>query len=144
MERMSAPLNRVTKMSKQVIVMRKFPKDRNMRTGKYCSQAAHASLGALFSVGSASSDGQSFVIPLHDTFIREWILGSFKKVVVYVDDDESLKDLHIKASNLGLPASLITDSGLTEFNGTPTVTALGIGPSDDSIIDSVTGHLPLF
>ncbi len=48
--------------AKQVLVMKKFPKSRNMRTGKYCAQSAHAAMGALFSIGAISGD--NFVIPL--------------------------------------------------------------------------------
>ena len=49
-------------MSKQILVMRKFTKDRNMRTGKYVAQGAHASVGALLSLGSISEDNKNFVI----------------------------------------------------------------------------------
>lgn len=130
--------------SKQVLVMKKFPKERNMRTGKYCAQAGHASTGALLSLGKLDEHGDNFIIPLYNTFVREWIMGSFKKVAVYVESDEELTALYAAAKEAGLPVSLITDSGLTEFAGVPTMTALGIGPASEEDINRITGHLKLF
>lgn len=130
--------------SKQILVMKKFPKERNLRTGKYCAQAAHASVGALLSVAKLDKHGDNLIIPLYNTFMREWLTGSFTKITVYVDTDEELIDLHQKAVMHGLPSSLIKDSGLTEFNGVPTLTAVGIGPGDSALIDTITGHLFLF
>lgn len=128
--------------SKQVLVMKKFPKDRNMRTGKYCAQAAHASLAALLSLSIVEND--NLVISLKDPFVRDWLMGSFKKITVYVSTDEELEELYETAKAAGLPAYLIRDSGLTEFNGVPTLTAVGIGPDNEDLINKVTGHLPLF
>ena len=125
--------------SKQVLVMKKFPK--GLRTGKYVSQGSHASVGALFSKGVI--DGDYFKIPLIDPFVRAWITGRFKKITVYVESDEELHNLYNLAHALGLPSSLIRDAGLTEFNE-PTLTAVGIGPGDPAVIDSITGQLPLF
>lgn len=126
--------------SKQVLVMRQFkPK---LRTGKYCSQAAHASVGAIFSQGEV--DGDYFKIPLHNPFVREWVVGRFKKITVYVESEEELLELYERARLLGLNSCIIKDAGLTEFNGVPTITAVGIGPGDPEIIDSLTGKLPLF
>ncbi len=128
--------------SKQVLVMKKFPKDRNLRTGKYCAQAGHAAVGALFSQGEL--DGDYFKIPLKDPFVREWVVGRFKKVTVYVETDEELVNMYVQAKNAGLFSCLIKDAGLTEFNGVATLTAVGIGPGDPSEIDKITGHLKLF
>lgn len=128
--------------SKQVLVMKKFGK--GLRTGKYCAQAAHASVGALFSIGGMSSDGKSFVIPLHNPFINAWVTGNFKKVTLYVESDQDLVEIYNHAKRLGLPAALIKDAGLTEFDGKPTLTAVGIGPENEDLINEVTGHLPLF
>ena len=120
--------------------MRKMAK--GCRHGKYCAQAAHASLGALLSLSSIEDD--NLVIPLKDPFIWEWITGNFKKVAVYVDDDQQLVELYKQAVQAGLPAALIKDAGLTEFNGVATLTAVGIGPGDEAVINKITGHLPLF
>jgi PTH2 family peptidyl-tRNA hydrolase len=128
--------------SKQVLVMKKFPKDRNLRTGKYVAQGSHAAVGALFSQGQI--DGDYFKIPLKDPFVREWVTGRFKKISVYVENDQELVEIYNAARKAGLFASLIKDAGLTEFNGVPTLTAVGIGPGNPEEIDKITGHLPLF
>jgi PTH2 family peptidyl-tRNA hydrolase len=125
--------------AKQVLVMKKFS---SLRKGKYVAQGSHASVGALFSIGSIVGD--SFVIPLSDPFVKEWVLGNFKKVVLYVESDSALEDLYKKARAAGLPCAIIVDSGLTEFNGMPTLTAVGIGPGDEALINTITGNLPLF
>jgi PTH2 family peptidyl-tRNA hydrolase len=130
--------------SKQVLVMKKFPKDRNMRTGKYVAQGAHASTGAMLSLGGMSKDGKSFVIPLDNPFVREWIVGNFKKVACYVETDQELVEIYNQAKRAGLACSLIKDAGLTEFKGEPTLTAVGIGPDNEEAINKITGHLPLF
>ena len=126
--------------SKQVIVMRKM--DKGCRTGKYIAQGSHASVGALFSQGFV--EGDYFKIPLHDPFVKEWVLGRFKKVTVYVDTDEELIAIYTLAKSAGLLCSLIKDAGLTEFHGVPTLTAVAIGPGNSVEIDKITNHLKLF
>jgi len=130
--------------SKQVLVMKKFPKDRNMRTGKYCAQAAHAAMGALLSLGRMDPDLQHFVISTENTFVYEWLVGRFTKVVVYVETDAELEEIYVKAREADVAAALITDAGLTEFNGVPTLTAVGVGPDDAEKVNAITGNLPLF
>ena len=129
--------------SKQVIVMKKFPKDRNMRTGKYIAQGAHASLGALLSIGRIDHNNQTLVIPLHNPFVYHWITGRFVKIAVYVETDEELLAINAAAKEAGLPTALITDAGLTEFAGIPTKTCCAIGPEWSDDIDKITGHLSL-
>lgn len=130
--------------SKQVIVMKKFPKERNMRHGKYIAQGSHASVGSLFSIGHVDEKTNSFVIPLCNEFVKSWVTGSFKKVTCYVESDEDAVAIYEKAKALGMPCALIVDAGRTEFNGVPTITAVGIGPESEEFVDTVTGHLPLF
>ena len=130
--------------SKQVIVMKKFPKDRNLRTGKYVAQGAHASLGALLSLGKFDKERMSLTISLDNPFVYEWVIGRFTKIAVYVETDDELAAIYNKAKEEGIAASIITDAGLTEFNGVPTLTAVGIGPDDSDKVDKITGHLPLF
>ena len=74
----------------------------------------------------------------------DWINGIFTKIAVYVESEEELLALEVKAREAGLPVGLIQDNGLTEFKGIPTHTALGIGPANAEAINSITGHLPLF
>ncbi len=115
-----------------------------MRTGKYVAQGAHASTGAMLSLGGISKDGKSFVIPLDNPFVYEWITSNFKKVTVYVETDQELVNIYQQAKLAGLACSLIKDAGLTEFKGEPTLTAVGIGPDNEEEINKITGHLPLF
>ena len=127
---------------KQIIVMRKFP---SMRTGKYCAQAAHASMKAFLAAGSITH-------PTVDTFLLflsapdpvKWIDGIFTKITVYVESEDELLALASQAEAAGLPVGLVQDNGLTEFKGVPTYTALGIGPASPEALKPITGHLPLF
>ena len=122
--------------------MKKFPKDQHLRTGKYVAQGSHAAVGALLSLGKANGD--QFIIDMSDPFVKEWLTGRFKKVCVQVDTDQELVDIYVEAGKAGLARALIKDAGLTEFNGVPTLTAVGIGPGDPDKIDKITGHLKLF
>ena len=115
---------------KQVIVMRKF---KNLRTGKYIAQGCHASTIAM---KLAQSNWKKYY--------KEYWEGRIIKIVVYVETEQELRDLYHKALNSDLPCSLVTDAGLTEFNGVPTLTAVGIGPAPEDLIDPITKHLPLF
>ena len=115
-----------------------------MRIGKYVAQGAHASLGAVLGMGQISDDEEHFVIPLNNDFVRAWIMGNFKKVTCYVTTDQELLDIYDTAKSAGIACSLIRDAGLTEFNGIPTLTAVGIGPDNDDLINKITGNLPLF
>ena len=125
---------------KQVIVMRKFS---GLRTGKYCAQAAHASMGALLSIAHVDQK-ENIVIPPTDPAVVAWLTGRFTKVTLYVNTEAELRELHEKALAAKLPTALITDAGLTEFNGVPTVTAVAIGPGLVEDVNKITGNLPLF
>jgi PTH2 family peptidyl-tRNA hydrolase len=129
---------------KQVIILRK---DLNMRKGKMVAQGAHASLKAILDEGlveNSDLNGQwYFHLSLRENALREWIEGSFKKVCVSVDSEEQLIDLYNKAKERGMICSLILDSGLTEFDGIATYTAVAIGPDYDDKIDELTGNLKL-
>lgn len=110
---------------KQVIIIRQ---DLGMSTGKLAAQACHASLGAYQKAGRKAK--------------REWEAGGAKKVVLGCEDLKELKELERKALKLKLPATLITDAGLTELSP-GTITALGIGPAEETVIDKITGSLRL-
>lgn len=139
---------------KQIIVIRK---DLNMRKGKIAAQASHASMKFLL-------DGAIWGIPFHynkserPTKIyedgvevrkvvsekeREWLQGLFTKIVAYVTSEQELTDLMVKGKAAGLQVYPIVDSGLTEFNGIPTLTCAAFGPDTPEKLDPVTGKLPL-
>lgn len=149
---------------KQVIVVRKdlVKGEHAVRRGKIIAQACHASLGSFLKwqtreqvttlPGGCYEPGQKYQ-RLHFEFslgspFDLWLNGLFTKVCVYVDGEKELLDLYKKAQSdelfpIPIPVSLITDSGLTEFHGVPTMTCLGIGPWFSRELDKLTGNLPL-
>ena len=129
-------------MHKQVLVIRK---DLNMRKGKIAAQAAHASMKAILDQGytQVNSTGlNTFILPLTAN-IELWINGLFTKICVSVNSEEELLSIYDQAVAANICCSLIQDSGLTEFNGHPTFTAVAVGPDLVEVIDPITSHLPL-
>ena len=112
-----------------------------MRKGKMIAQGAHASMAAVLSRSSKSPEG--WLIPMGDPDIGPWLEGKFAKIALGVDSEEELIAIHQQAMAAGLPCSIIRDSGLTEFGGIPTLTAVAVGPADKSKIDPITSHLKL-
>lgn len=142
---------------KQVIVMRRqFPDGkggmRKLRTGKMIAQGAHASMAPIINEMEAfSPDDVGYegnynntlgLFDMNPAWV-DWINGRFTKIVVSVDTEEELLEIHRQAEVAKLPCALITDAGLTEFDGVPTYTAVGIGPARAAEIDKITSHLPL-
>lgn len=133
--------------AKQVIVMRT---DLNMRKGKMIAQGAHASVGVVLACEqelSAIRDGKEYGYSSPDPAWLEpylaWRDGTFTKICVSVDSEAELLEIKEAAFMYDLPFKLITDNGLTEFNGVPTNTCLAIGPAWADDIDKITGHLKL-
>lgn len=130
--------------SKQIIVMRK---DLNMRKGKQISQGSHASLKAILDLMSKYPDEnpehERSLCMKRDSALYDWINGDYTKVCVSVNSEEELLSVYNKAKETGLICSLITDNGLTEFNGVKTVTCCSIGPAWSNELQPITGHLPL-
>jgi PTH2 family peptidyl-tRNA hydrolase len=118
---------------KQVIIIRK---DLKMRRGKEIAQGSHASMAFLSNMFLQSLNSKNFKLPNN---VKEWLEGSFTKVCLQVDSEENLLKIFNKAKQKGLIAEIIKDSGLTEFNGIPTITAIAIGPNLNSQIDEITG-----
>ncbi len=118
---------------KQVIVMRT---DLNCRKGKLAAQVAHASLKVF--TDRATIENDQMVVPLTPE-MREWLKGTYTKVVLGVDGEEELVRVHELALAAGIPTAIVTDLGLTEFHGVPTKTAVAVGPGDSDAIDLITG-----
>lgn len=112
---------------KQIIVIRK---DLRMGVGKICAQGAHASMKAT-------------LLHMDDTRVKEWLSGMFTKIAVGVSSEEELLEVYNNARKAGLIAELITDSGLTVFNGVPTNTCIAVGPDTHENLQPITGGLKL-
>ena len=127
---------------KQVIVIRR---DLKMRRGKEIAQGAHASSAWLATLVSEALDPVSRLATVRlDEPSAVWLTSSWRKVTVQAYSEEELVELHDAALARGLRSHLVRDSGLTEFGGVPTLTALAIGPDRATAIDEVTGHLTIY
>lgn len=125
-------MNKKSSETKMVIVMRK---DLKMTKGKYVAQGSHASLGNVLEIQKNGNDNQKEIL-------EKWLASSFVKVCVFVESLEELMDIYEKAEENGQSVKLITDNGLTMFNGVKTVTCLSIlGYREE--VDKITGHLRL-
>ena len=110
---------------KQVIIMRA---DLNLPKGKMAAQSAHASVEAVLKADKET--------------ISVWRRNGSKKIVLKVSDKESVYKYIQEAKDLGLCTSIITDAGKTTI-APGTLTCGAIGPADESIIDRITGKLPM-
>jgi peptidyl-tRNA hydrolase, PTH2 family len=110
---------------KQIIVIRT---DLKMSKGKTASQSSHASYSAVKKVDKK--------------IVVKWEQEGQKKVVLKAKDEKELIELQQSCNKKGIPCALITDAGHTQVEP-GTITALGIGPFDEDVIDEITGDLPL-
>lgn len=110
---------------KQVILVRD---DLKLSKGKLAAQVAHAAVECTLKSPRAKVD--------------KWCNQGMKKVVLKVKDEEELHKYVQLANNFGLITSLITDAGMTQIPK-GTTTCLGIGPDEETKIDSITGKLKL-
>ena len=131
---------------KQVIVLRK---DLGMRKGKMVAQGAHASMAAVLEDAEfedfdwGGGDTTPMLSVQLTPEMHAWLTGIFTKICVSVDSEEELIAIYDKAKAAGLHCSLIKDSGLTEFGGVPTHTAVAVGPASREVVDEITGGLKL-
>ncbi len=114
---------------KLVVVIRK---DLDIGKGKMAAQVAHAAVN--LALLSEKKNKKVF---------RNWESMGSKKVVVKASGLEELYKLKQMAEDNGLHTSLISDAGLTQIPP-GTVTCLGIGPAESTLIDSITGNLQLW
>lgn len=115
---------------KMAIVVRT---DLDMSKGKLAAQVAHAAVTCVV---------EAMRSPQWREWLDRWLAEGQKKVVLRVRSLEELRDVEARARQLGLPTSLIVDAGLTQVEP-GTVTAVGIGPAPDDLVDRVTGRLKL-
>lgn len=115
---------------KQVIVVRT---DIKMGKGKLAVQVAHAAVEAVFKCMESDKCRE---------WLEVWRRGGQKKIVVKVDSLSKLIELKERAEEHSIPYALIMDAGLTQLPP-GTVTSLGLGPAPATLLDSITGLLPL-
>jgi len=113
---------------KQVIVVRQ---DLKLPCGKLAVQVAHASLAAAFTVKKKNP-----------SLFEKWFNEGGKKVVVKIQDLNSLLALKKRCEEAGLITFLVRDAGKTVVNP-GTVTALAIGPDRAEHLDPFTSELKL-
>lgn len=129
---------------KQWIIARK---DLAMPPGKLAAQVAHASMGALLQGSRNQVDddlvNEYRIIPVdHD--LNSWLNGRFTKVVLEINSEEELLNLYNAARTEGKRVSKIIDSGLTVFNGQPTLTCVGLGPHSPEDVKHLVGSLKTY
>ncbi len=122
--------------TKQVIVIRK---DLNMRKGKMVAQGCHAAVQVC--TGLERDWDPDYGYP--NKIYEEWVNGLQTKICVSVNSEQELQDIYDKARSIGIPCSIITDAGKTEFNGVPTKTCVAVGPGTVEDVDLITKGLPL-
>jgi PTH2 family peptidyl-tRNA hydrolase len=131
--------------SKQVIIIRSDLRSisgHKLRSGKIIAQGAHASLKVLLDMMNASDN--SLTLDIEDgSPLKDWLDGIYTKVCLSVDSEEELVGIYETAKAMNIPCSIITDIGLTEFDGVPTKTSVAIGPYWSEEIDLITGKLKL-
>jgi PTH2 family peptidyl-tRNA hydrolase len=125
---------------KQVICVRR---DLNMRKGKMIVQGCHASVQVCLRLQADWDPDYGFRESPRGQIFEQWLGGLQTKICVGVNSEDELVDIYNKAKAAGLPCSIITDAGKTEFNGVPTKTTCAIGPADSLEIDKITGHMSL-
>jgi peptidyl-tRNA hydrolase len=105
-----------------------------MTPGKIASQAGHAYLGAFIKCQESNPQ-----------LLAEY-LKDFPGTKVCLDGKnlDALLRVQSEASTAGIPCSLITDSGCSNFfNGQPIITAIGLGPANTNQIKHITRRFQL-
>ena len=105
--------------------------DLKMGKGKIAAQCSHATLAAYKrALDEAPED------------LSSWKRTGQAKVVVKVNDEQSLYDIEAKAQETGLMTAIVSDAGMTQ-TAPGTITVMSVGPAPASLLDEVTGHLKL-
>jgi PTH2 family peptidyl-tRNA hydrolase len=105
--------------------------DLKMGTGKIAAQVGHGVLGAYKS--AIGKDPASIGI---------WEESGQPKIVVKVENEFQLREIHKEAVRREIPVCLVTDAGRTQIEP-GTVTVCSVGPGPEGVINKITGHLKL-
>ena len=104
-----------------------------MPAGKMASQASHAFVDSLFSAPP-------------ETVTAYRADGHGTKVVLMAPDEPAIHRAYRDACDAGIPCALVTDSGHVlppHFDGSPIVTALGLGPVPRAAARFITSRFRL-
>ena len=117
---------RLRLLMKQAILARS---DLGMTPGKLAAQVAHASLSAYL-----KSDSKTQKI---------WKRDGQTKIVLKAPDQNVLFEFKKIAEENNIPAVIIKDAGRTQLEP-GTITTLGMGPAEDSLLDEIVCDLSLY
>ena len=113
---------------KQCIVIRE---DLKLSPGKLAVQVAHAAVMALERADK-----------MDKSVVSDWKSEGQKKIILKVAGVPDLFQLQEDAKRVGISSAIVVDAGLTEIPA-GTITALGLGPAHNKLMDKVTGKLKL-
>lgn len=133
------PLTPETVAPKQWIVLRK---DLGMRKGKMVAQGGHGVLKVFLEQMVRGPEEGKFTLYASDAVLA-WLEGKFTKICLGARNEEELLEVYEKSRETGVMCTLITDAGLTEFDGVPTNTCVVVGPAYPHQVEPFTKHLPL-
>ena len=105
-----------------------------MPIGRLFAQCAHASLLAILTEGEWIDDTFQVVTDANSE-LRHWLRESFTKVVVKGWGDAKLQQIYEAAKMANVPCGLMEEAGF--------VTAVSVGPAEDSKVNAIVGNLPL-
>lgn len=102
-----------------------------LTAGKAAVQAAHAAV--MLTLAAQSK---------HPGPLTEWLREGQKKIALVVPTLSEMEQLDRLARSKGIPTVWVEDAGFTEVPP-GTRTCLGLGPAPASLLDGITGSLPL-
>ncbi|KAF4523634.1 hypothetical protein B566_EDAN010143 [Ephemera danica] len=105
--------------------------DLSMKKGKIAAQCCHAAVGCF-----------RLARKKQPRILSHWEGAGEPKVVLKCSNEEEMLSLETAAKSLGLLSVLIRDAGRTQVEA-GSITALGIGPAEQHLLDEVVGHLKL-
>lgn len=150
---------------KQIIIVRK---DLNMSKGKMSAQVAHASIAFLTSalkrvgcktqidLNTVNSEYYKCTLYIPEDIYKDWICGSFTKVILEAKNKYQLEKVYTIANELGLKEGIdyfpIKDNCYTELepeevdeNGIGrTLTCVGFIPLNDEIANKISKKYQLY